>query len=268
MKKGIGIFLVVLMGLSTGAMALTYFGYDDFGGTWHDAEKSSDNTDDDLMCWAAASANVLTWTGWGTAAGFADTDAAFGHFLDHWTDQGGNIFYGVDWWFDGVNDTQGVPGWSQVDVPGGGGFWDPPYDVVDYAHWTSDDAAAMATIDNHLHSGYGVGLSVAGPMAHAITVWGYDYDEAGNYLGVYVTDSDDDKGGNAPRPDSLRYYDIVASGGRWYLQDYYGTYDTYISEVYGLDRYPGGDPEVPDGGATFLLLGLAAIGMGIVRKRS
>ena len=267
MKKGIGIFLVALMGLSTGAMALTYFGYDDFGGTWDDVEKSPSNTDDDLMCWAATCANVLTWTGWGTAAGFATPEASFQEYLDHWTDQGGIMEYGWSWWFDGVNPAQGDAGWAQEDVDGGGDFWDPPYDFNNYYHRTWQDDQAMQAIDDYLHAGYGVGLGVYGSMSHAITVWGYEYDEAGNYLGVYITDSDDDKSDPTP-DDELKYFDVVLSGGAWWLQDYYGQDNTYIGEVQGLDRYPGGEPEVPDGGATFLLLGLAAIGMGIVRKRS
>jgi len=266
LKTSIGLFLVLAMGFSTCAMALTYYGYSEFGGTWHDAEKTAANTEDDDLCWAATTANVLTWTGWGTEAGFADTDTTFAYFQDHWTDLSGNIFYGADWWFDGVNDSQGAAGWSQVDVPGGG-FWDPPYDFNDYYQWTSDDAAAMGTVDTYLHSGYGVGLSLSGPMAHQITAWGYDYDGFGNYDGVWVTDSDDDKTDPTPE-DELQYYNVLLSGGRWYLQDYYGLDTAYISEVHGLDRYPGGEPQVPDGGATFLLLGLAAIGMGIVRKRS
>jgi hypothetical protein len=61
------------------------------GGTWHDAEKSPTNEEDDLMCWAAAASNILAWTGWGYPSGtsFANEDDMFGYYQDHWTDQGG-----------------------------------------------------------------------------------------------------------------------------------------------------------------------------------
>jgi hypothetical protein len=99
---------------------LSYMLIDEWGGTWHDAEKSPTNSEDDLMCWAAAASNVLQWTGWGAVLGLDTADAIFDHFQDHWTDEGGLMEYGWDWWFDGTNPSQGWSGWSQVDVPGGG----------------------------------------------------------------------------------------------------------------------------------------------------
>ena len=257
MKKGIGIFLVLAMGFSTGAMALTYFGYDEFGGTWHDAEKSPTDGDDNLMCWAAAAANVLTWTGWD--AGFAGTDAIFAHFQDHSIDTGGYTSDGYQWWFDGVDQ------WW-VDTPGGGGFY-PTENWLDYYHGYSADVNAMPEIAGFLHEGYGVafGIRPPGTGGHAITAWGYEYDAAGDILGIYVTDSDDDKGDATP-PDVLAYYDVYESGGKWYLDDFYGS-DWWIDDVWAFDRNLEDPQPTPDAGATFLLLGLAAMGMGIMRKK-
>lgn len=118
-------------------------------------------------------------------------------FQDYWTDAGGNAYFGWEWWFDGTNISQGPgwasQGWSQVEDNGGGFYTD--YDFYDYFLYSSDDASALSTIDLYLHDGYGVTLSVTDGVniGHAITVWGYEYDEYGNYLGVWVTDSDDDK---------------------------------------------------------------------------
>jgi hypothetical protein len=98
----------------------SYLVYEHWGGTWHDAEKSPSNSEDDLMCWAAAASNILAWSGWGLVEGMATADAMFAYFQDHWTDQTGIMQAGWDWWFDGTNPTQGWSGWSQVDVPGGG----------------------------------------------------------------------------------------------------------------------------------------------------
>ncbi len=228
-----------------------------FGGTWHDAEKASDNSEDDLMCWAAQTTNMLAWTGWGTVGGMTTTDDMFQYFQDHWTDEGGNAYYGLDWWFDGTNDSQGQPGWSQVDVPGGGFY--PSQDISEYRHWSSDDAGALATVDTYIRNGWATGLSIAGPGGHAITCWGFNVDptDADNYYGVWITDSDDDKGGPAPRPDALHYYDVSLVGGAWYLQDYYGTDDWYIAEVIGMEALP--EP------ATMGLLVLGAL--ALLRRR-
>ena len=63
MQGRISIFLLVLFISVTWAAGLTfgstYYGYEEFGDYWHDAEKSPSNSEDDLMCWAAAASNIL-----------------------------------------------------------------------------------------------------------------------------------------------------------------------------------------------------------------
>ena len=219
----------------------SYMLIDDWGGAWHDAEKSPSNTEDDLMCWAAAASNILAWTGWGRVSGMTTTDQMFSYFQDHWTDQGGLAQFGWGWWFNGINATDGWSGWSQVDVAGGG--FHPGEDFDDYLHWSSNDDQAIATIDTYLHAGYGVTLGVYGPGGHAITCWGYTHtsgDPTG-YTGIYVSDSDDSKWMEGA-PDRLRYYDVDYSGGRWYLQDFYGSDSWYVGLVEGLEANPGVAP--------------------------
>ena len=60
-----------------------YFIWHDHGGWWCDSEKKAGNTDDDLMCWAAACSNCLEYAGWGPV-----TDLVNGELTD--TDE---IFY-------------------------------------------------------------------------------------------------------------------------------------------------------------------------------
>jgi len=254
--------LALLLFVASPALSDTYYIWDDWGGTWADAEKTVENNDDDLLCWAAASSNILEYTGWGKVGGMTTTDDMFAHFGAHFTDAAGNSTFGFNWWFDGINDRQGAAyaadGWAQEDVDGGGGFY-PTLNHDDYKRWTSDDSAALSTLDTCMQDGYGCTISISGDMAHAITAWGFTYDEDDPYYytGIWVTDSDDDKTDSPTYPDSLRYYELEWSGAAWYLSGgYYGTGSTnYISEVSGLAIVP-----VP---AAVLLgiLGLGAVGI-------
>ncbi|MCG2683351.1 MAG: GEVED domain-containing protein, partial [Planctomycetales bacterium] len=213
-------------------------------GVWYDAEKvppdsaAPPGTGDDFLCWAAAASNILAWSGWGLVEGMYDADQVFQYFQDHWTDEGGWPEAGWEWWFTGFNPTSGWGG-AEVDVPGGGFFRD--LDFPSYLRTESNDALVLGAIDEFLHDGYGCTLGVFSDfgMAHAITVWGFNYDESDpdHYVGIWVTDSDDDKY-LAVAPDRLRYFEVEWSqaDGRWYMQDYYGMDTVYISDVSGLAR--------------------------------
>ncbi|WDP88776.1 MAG: hypothetical protein HUN04_03115 [Desulfobacter sp.] len=237
--------LCIITAAFTGAAASasTYYIWDDWGGSWSDAEKSPLSSEDDLMCWAATAANILAWTGWGDVVG--DADDIFEYYQAHWTDVGGNAYFAWEWWFDGENEMQGESGWSQVDVPGGG-FWAATYSLDDYVFSTfesSVDALAMRNIEYSLTQGYATALGLAdgGTGGHSVTCWGYEYDADGNYLGIWITDSDDDKGDETPE-DELVYYAVNSENGLWYLADFYGTDHWYITEVQGLSSMPAAVP--------------------------
>jgi len=228
--------------------------YDYWDGYWVDAEKTRDNADDDLMCWAATCSNILEYTGWGIVSDMWNTDQMFEHFQEHWTDRGSLMHVGWYWWFDGTVITM-PDDWSQIAIAGGGDFWDT-YDFLDYYHSETIKSKTLEAIDTYLHSGYGVGLSIykdAG-SGHAITCWGYNYDPAdsSNYLGIWVTDSDDDKGytSSNPAPDRLRYYEVEydSTESRWHLQDCYGTNDWWIGRVQALAPFPSARPIAHAGG--------------------
>jgi hypothetical protein len=258
--KSLPLGIALLFWFSGVAGANSLFGYDIYGGTWSDANKTDPNTEDDLMCWAAATSNVLAYTGWGypQSATFTGSNDIFAYYQNHWTDKGGNIVYGVDWWFSGINGKQGNSGWSQVDVAGGGFYTTLKSD--DYALWSSEDEYALVNTAYLLAYGYGVGLSLGGPSGHAVTAWGFEYDSQGNYLGLYITDSDDGATG-------LKYYNVLfnSSNEQWFLQNYYG-YNTYfIAEVYGLQIKANSEP-VPEP-ATMILFGAGIAGLVASRRR-
>ncbi|MFP4054101.1 MAG: PEP-CTERM sorting domain-containing protein [Phycisphaerae bacterium] len=217
-------------------LGTSYMLTDHHGGNWVDAEKSPTNSDDDLLCWAAVCANVLQWTGWGNVAGLTDEDAIFSYYQQYWSDKGGMMEYGWEWWFDGTNRRQGHSGWAQLDTgQSGGGFW-PNHEFSNY-YEESGYSSAMYKIDQYLQEGMGVGIAIYeedGSGGHAITVWGIDKGEGFNeYHGLWVTDSDDSKGDSTP-PDRLRYYRVQKGSYSWYLQDFYGSDQWYIGPVQAL----------------------------------
>ncbi len=219
-------------------------------GLWTDAEKTLSNTDDDAMCWAAACANVLEWSGWGFAPGMRNADQMFKHFQDHFTDGGLSTRYGIRWWFNGEYPPEFAE--AQVDVPGGGDFW-PQYDVDQYFYVVDQPKkATMNRVDQYLRQGcaltFGM-VKVGAKTSHVITCWGFRYDPRCDkrteperyYHGVYVTDSDDDKHSDSP-PDVLHYYRVWydASEGYWHLRlaRSYGRVDYKIINVYALKEAP------------------------------
>lgn len=167
-----------------------------------DTEKTWAEDGDDNLCWAAASSNILTYTGWAAKAGFNSTDDLFETFIDSFTNAGGNVFYGVGWFFDGIAG-QGA---SQP-TAGTGGYLPQYYygELVENFDLDTTGAAGLKIAYDRLHDGYGVALSVdiyrgaTNEGGHAITCWGFVTDirypdtNKLHYKSVFVTDSDSDK---------------------------------------------------------------------------
>lgn len=246
------IFMLSTLWTAVDGYASTYYLWDDWGGTWADADKTSQIDEDDKMCWAAAASNILEWTGWGNVVG--DTDQIFEYFQDKWSNAGGLSYYGWQWWFTGDNYHQGDTGWAQ-ETENGGGFWSSEYDFDNFIAFTSNDEYAMNWAAFFLENGYGTVLSLTNDITdakHAITLWGYGVDDSN--IWIEITDSDDGFYG-------LSQYSISQTSDRWELQYYNNEDGWYISSVQGLAASPAPEP------SNFFLFGLALItGAGFLRR--
>ena len=65
-----------------------------------DTEKTALSDGDENLCWAAASSNILYYTGWGAKAGFKDEDELFDLFTSSFTDDGSHQENAMAWFFN------------------------------------------------------------------------------------------------------------------------------------------------------------------------
>ena len=219
---------------------------------WFDAEKDSVNTEDELLCWSASAANILSWSGWDY--GYADEDAIFDWLeLEDPVDAGGWQSYAWNFWFDGSELDGHFTGSSHT-----GYYTTAEYNAAyDYEWDNADLDVALDIAADWLQNDYGVGIAVitdSGSMYHAVTLWGIDTDDSGDYLGVWITDSDNDKYGPDPRPDSLNYYTVSFTNNLWYLDGW----NAAIVEMDALQFVP-----VP----AAVLLGILGLGVAGLKLR-
>ena len=200
-----------------------------------------------------------------------NSDAVFSYYQSQFTDAGGNMFYGADWWFDGTNNKQGESGWSQDEDPndGGGGFY-PSLNVNNYysfyslnsyvsngtTYYYNDPNTAMSTVASYMGDGMSVGLSLSGSGSHAVTAWAYDLDASGLFSKLFISDSDDGESG------LVEYALTLLSSGYWELTGYGNAGESwYITEVHGLTRNP-----TPIPGAVWLF-GSGLVGLVGLRRK-
>ncbi len=179
--------------------------------------------DDTKQCWAAAASNTLQW--WqdrkgSIPAGLPNGIAATHQYMPYmahlqiyqtminsWTNAGGTVEQAWNWWFNGGNLYSDSP--ASIKDYSTGGYWKELGFTVNEATgtsslftsytWPYDEpltlADCAATLTSYIDNDWGTTLSIHGSEgAHAITMWGYDYDAAGNLI-LFLTDSDDNQHG-------------------------------------------------------------------------
>jgi hypothetical protein len=222
-----------------------------------DVNKSSSDSDDDMLCWAAAASNLISHGGYHVDSQGAPLTVkqTFLYYEDHWTDQGGWAYYGLYWFMTGTNLGPHNSSWATVTSPGGN-FYPELKDRI----WHNNNAGsqAMALIDQQLHvdQSNGVTIGIHGTYDHFLTCWGFVCDESlagtsGYYKSIIVTDSDDSYTGT-------KTYNVLLQSGKWYLQSYFGSSNCAITELATL---PGLVPEP----CTMAMLAFG--GLAMLRRR-
>ena len=209
-----------------------------------DAEKTNmPNDGDNELCWAAATSNIIHYTGWGEKAGFNSTDDLFDMFRDSFTDMPGNAFYGLEWFFNGTYNPKKWDGWAQVKDYGNSGKYFAKYasDCVTDCIYIDHNHANIKSVTDALENGSGVGITVGwinddGERngGHVITVWGYicdkDFSEKDieYYKSLIISDSDSDEQEDTNRrtaPNKLKVLNMTPFTT--------GNYDTWKFDGYG-----------------------------------
>ncbi len=210
-----------------------------------DADKTG--VDDNQLCWAATASNMLYWAGWGKNTGSLTVsleDDLLDYYRENFTDGGGYIETGIEWFLDGKYSLNSEPGAAQFKKSGGGDFF-PNITISNYLSFSYDQTAVMTNMDSLLRKGDVCGLSISwlSSGGHAVTCWGFSYDTSvaksnkNYYTGVWISDSDDGLGRSAP--DVVRYCPVSWSNtDQAYLLTYKPATYGILTGIAGLAPEP------------------------------
>lgn len=214
---------------------------------WYDVNKKGDGRGSDgLMCWAAAASTALQW--WQdvyTKSGYQLPDGVangvgveyelriFELFKSNWDNLGATSSIGCHWYFTGENKGINAVGYARPKPNSGGylrqvyeriiGLWGNDFseETKGYRTWDTGSAdqskPAIEVFSRLILKALqeGVVLLDVNPGysgAHAITLWGCEYNEQGIITKMYITDSDDlIKTPKAPRYPILHEFELAQS---------------------------------------------------------
>lgn len=199
------VFLGVLAFSATMAEALEAWVYGVSSNSgWYDNNK--DGNGDSNLCWAASAANIINW--WQSYSNYTSTTAPTGTevwdtFKDNFADKMGNPVQALSWFYEG--DWFGDISYKDDFYSQGCYYAGLTIDLKWYQTGKDNpilkETEMTQTILSYMGQNRGISLAltndatVGGNLAHAITLWGIDYnvDENGVYSinKLYVTDSDD-----------------------------------------------------------------------------
>ncbi|MCI7699749.1 MAG: PEP-CTERM sorting domain-containing protein [Akkermansia sp.] len=171
---------------------------------WYDNNKNGDG--DYNLCWAASAANVINW--WQRYSNYTSTTAPTGTgvwdtFKSTFANEMGNPVNALYWFYYGSPFVVDVSYNTGVDTAGG--FYEDLASIDLEIYMTPSSGPALKestmakTILSYMEQKRGISLALTNDatnkLAHAITLWGMDYevDVNGVYSinKLYVTDSDD-----------------------------------------------------------------------------
>lgn len=169
------------------------------------------NDYDHAHCWAASVSNMLWISGWGeqmnnpdTGASFSSEDEIFEYISSRFTDQGGDIFVGIEWFFNGEMFPMGLKTHAglleQSDKSDGLLPQISAYKVYENHDLIEDPFAIEKMLDNAQVAGGTIGQvsnDTLDSALHAITVAGIITDPNSDSLenkfkGIVLIDSDND----------------------------------------------------------------------------
>ena len=236
-------------------------------GDFIDAEKDSSHSGESELCWAAAAANVLWYTGWANPyvaqdengdSLFQSENDVFQFYVNSFTNAGNNAEYAFRWFINGEYPPQGAAGYSQMKEEGSGNFY-PGQSFCDCGESLSMESKTnpaetlsnMGVFVEDLRNECGAVVSLgwynsAGNRVggHSVTAWGYLYDTAkeGNYDGykaLLITNSDDSMG--TPTVNLLKTVALSwdSSMKRYEMVNFSTntSYEGYIEEFICLTKY-------------------------------
>lgn len=246
----------------------------------YEEEKGTANEDgypygDNDLCWAAATSNMLEYSGW--SGPFADEDEIFTDFTNGFYDHGGFTVAGLEWFFNGVNPRQNVdaagnqvlfPNYventndsAQQRVPGTGGYYNDYFsgNVVNEISMY-DEGFNPDVITDNLQAGNAVGMNVdfvndEGYFygAHALTVFGYIRNLADQGMSklkaFFIADSDSDKYENdceLVHTDAKETEEQRKSVINTFYMEYLEPSDSLWYQSYNMYSYSGMDTIIRD----------------------
>ena len=230
----------------------------------YDAEKTG--LYDTNLCWAATSANMLAYTGWGNVNGFQTEDDILAYYAANFTDMPGNQQYANEWFLSGNYQPTDWAGWAQLTTAGGGNFWPGVNVSYDYVN-VYEEATKLDSLLTYLQDGNAVSLMLAHydngqrSYGHAVTAWGATYDNAtGHLVSLLISDSDNDYGDGAFADDTLHEIFLVfdAVSGHYSFSNYYpgGVFESFNTLASAVP-----EPSV------YLMFGLGILTMTLMRRK-